>query len=81
MPVPNKLAALTDAIEQVSNLINENEALLDEVARLRADLIEERASVADAAKAYAKLSQRMHRWLLVPGVVDALTAYGEPNDL
>lgn len=81
MPIQNKLAALSDAVEQVSSLIDENEALLDEVRQLRADIREARAYAAGTAKAYAFLSQRMHRWLLVPGIVDALAAHGEPNDL
>jgi len=74
MPIQNKLAALSDAVEQVSNLIDENEALISEVRELRERLkdAEKRASLYETA--YDSLSARLHRMLLVPGVVEALRA-------
>lgn len=76
MPIQNKLAALHDAAEQVSNLIDENEALLSSVRGLRTERDSARKAQAQAEAAYERLSQRMHRWLLVPGVVDALKNAG-----
>ena len=81
MPVQNKLAALHDAVEQVSNLIDENEALLSSVRRLRTERDAARKAQAEAQAAYDTLSQRMHRWLLTPGVVDALKNAGVSDDL
>lgn len=81
MPIQNKLAALHDAVEQVSNLIDENDALISEVRHLRSSLNKERDLCMKTEAAYDALSQRMHRWLLVPGVVDALKAAGVSDDL
>lgn len=81
MPIQNKLAALHDAAEQVANLIDENDALISEVRHLRSSFKKERDICMKTEAAYEQLSQRMHRWLLVPGVVDALKNAGVSDDL
>lgn len=81
MAIQNKLAALKDAVEQVSNLIHLNEALISEVQELRERLKDAEKRASSTGAAYDSLSGRLHRMLLVPGVVEALRAAEASGDV